>query len=172
MRRPSDGVVAQGEPPCGGGEAEHGERGAVAVVDGVAHPGADQGRVAEVVVAGDELVPQLVPARVPRTTGRRSSGRTSSRVVGAGNSGGSVSCPKTIGPGRFCRHFGGGRAISPSRCMASIVTLAIMSLSPPSGLYQPMRRQNSFDRAKRFSGGRPAMSARSSAISSTVKSRP
>ena len=29
--------------------------------------------------------------------------------------------------------------------MASMVTLAIMSLSPPSGLNQPMRRQNSRD---------------------------
>ena len=43
----------------GGGEAEHGERPAVAVVDGVAHLGADQGLVSEIVVAGDELVPEL-----------------------------------------------------------------------------------------------------------------
>ena len=34
--------------------------------------------------------------------------------------------------------------------MASIVTLAIMSLSPPSGLTQSMRRQNSFDREWRL----------------------
>ena len=58
-RRPSDEVVARGELPRGGGEAEHGERPAVAVVDGVAHLGADQGLVAEIVVAGDELVPAL-----------------------------------------------------------------------------------------------------------------
>ena len=56
--------------------------------------------------------------------------------------------------------------------MASIVTLAIMSLSPPSGLNQPMRRQNCLDRAWRLGGGSAAMSARSSAISSVVKSRP
>ena len=37
---------------------EHGEGPAVAVVDGVAHLGADEGLVAEVVVAGDELVPE------------------------------------------------------------------------------------------------------------------
>ena len=86
--------------------------------------------------------------------------------------GGSVSGPKTIGPGRFWRHFGGGSVIRPSLCMASMVTRAIMSLSPPSGLYQPMRRQNSFDSAWRLSAGGPAISARNSAISSVVKSRP
>ena len=59
LRRPSDELVARGELPRGGGEAEHGERPAVAVVDGVAHLGADQGLVAEVMVAGDELIPQL-----------------------------------------------------------------------------------------------------------------
>ena len=55
--------------------------------------------------------------------------------------------------------------------MASIVTLAIMSLSPPSGLTQPMRRQNSFDRAKRVGGAAAAINSRNSAISSYVKSR-
>ena len=62
--------------------------------------------------------------------------------------------------------------MSPSLCMASIATLAIMSLSPPSGLNQPMRRQNSLDSAWRLGGGAAAMSARSNAISSVVKSRP
>ena len=56
--------------------------------------------------------------------------------------------------------------------MASMATRAIMSLSPPSGLSQPMRRQNSIDRARRESRADSAMSARSSAISSVVKSRP
>ncbi len=56
--------------------------------------------------------------------------------------------------------------------MASMVTLAIMSLSPPSGLNQRMRRQNSFDSAWRFSAGGPAISERSSAIARIVKSRP
>ena len=80
--------------------------------------------------------------------------------------------PKTIGLGRPCRPLGGGRAITPSRCMASMVTLAIMSLSPPSDLNQRMRRQNSLDKAARVGCGSAAISARSSAISSAVKSRP
>ena len=56
--RPADEGIARSELPRGGGEAEHGEGPAVAVVDGVAHLGADEGLVAEVVVAGDELVPE------------------------------------------------------------------------------------------------------------------
>ena len=56
--------------------------------------------------------------------------------------------------------------------MASMTTRAIMSLIPPSALYQPMRWQNAFDRAWRLSAGRPAISARSNAISAVVKSRP
>ena len=103
---------------------------------------------------------------------RMSSGRTSSRVVGAGNSGGSVSDPKTMGLGRPCLPLGGGRTMTPSRCMASMVTFAIMSLRPPSGLSQPMRRQNSLDSAARVGCGSVAIRARSSAISSAVKSRP
>jgi len=55
-------VVSRGELPGGGGEAEHGNGRAVAVVDGVADLCAHQGLVAEVVVAGDELVPQLALA--------------------------------------------------------------------------------------------------------------
>ena len=116
---PSDEVVARGELPRGGGEAEHGERPAVAVVDGVAHLGADQGLVSEIVVAGDELVPELAlpgaahdGAQVERADlveGRR--GR---------NSDASVSGPKTDDrPGRFCRPCGAGRAIRPSLCMAT-----------------------------------------------------
>ena len=58
LRRPPDEGVAGGELPRGGGEAEHGEGPAAPVVDGVAHLGADEGLVAEVVVAGDELVPE------------------------------------------------------------------------------------------------------------------
>ena len=42
--------------------------------------------------------------------------------------------------------------------MASMATLAIMSLRPPSGLNQPMRRQNSFDSIWRFNGGGHAIS--------------
>ena len=59
LRRPPDELVARGELPRGGAEAEHGDGPAVAVVDGVAHLGADQGLVSEIVVAGDELVPEL-----------------------------------------------------------------------------------------------------------------
>ena len=97
-------------------------------------------------MAGDELVPQLARA-------------------GAAHDGAQVERAhlvkhKTMGPGRFCRHFGGGRVIRPSLCMASMVTRAIMSLSPPSGLNQPTRRQNSFDRVWRFSAGGPAINAR------------
>ena len=58
LGRPSDEVVAWGELPCRSGEAEQGDGPAVSVVDGVAHLGADQGLVSEIVVAGDELVPQ------------------------------------------------------------------------------------------------------------------
>ena len=83
-----------------------------------------------------------------------------------------MSGPKVMGAGGLRPHLGGGSAIRPSLCMASMVTRAIMSLSPPSGLVQPMRRQNSFDSAKRFNAGGPSMSARSSAISLVVKSRP
>ncbi|MCY4004229.1 MAG: hypothetical protein OXF33_11055 [Rhodospirillales bacterium] len=49
-------------------------------------------------------------------------------------------------------HFGGGRIISQSLCLVSIVTLAIMSLWPPSGLNQPTRRQNSLDNAWQLGG--------------------
>ena len=56
---PSDEGVARGKLPRGGGEAEHGEWPAVSVMDGIAHLGADQGLVSEIVVAGDELVPEL-----------------------------------------------------------------------------------------------------------------
>ena len=83
-----------------------------------------------------------------------------------------MSGPNTIGAGRFWRHFGGGSSMRPSLCMASITTRATMSLSPPSGLYQPMRRQNSLDRAWRLRAGGPAISSRSSVISAAVKSRP
>ncbi|MCZ0951029.1 MAG: hypothetical protein OXJ56_00475 [Rhodospirillaceae bacterium] len=58
-----------------------------------------------------------------------------------------MSGPNTMGRRGGRGHFGGGRTINPSLCMASMVTLAIMSLRPPSGLSQPMRRQNSLDSA-------------------------
>ena len=63
---PSDEAVAGCELSRGGAEAEHGKRSAVTVVDGVAHLGADQGLVAEIVITGDELVPPLALARVAR----------------------------------------------------------------------------------------------------------
>ena len=71
--------------------------------------------------------------------------------------------PNTIGPGRACRLLGAGRTITPSLCMASMVTLAIMSLRPPSGLSQPVRRQNSLAKAARVGGGLAAIRVRSSA---------
>ena len=122
----------------------------------------------QVVWRAEPGLESIVQAR----TGRRVSGQISSRAVGAGNSGGSVSGPKVIGPARPRIRVGCDRTIRPSRCMASMATLAIMSLSPPSGFSQPMRRQNSFDNAERFCAGEAAISARSSAISLVVKSRP
>ena len=173
--RPSDEAVARGELPCGGGEAEHGERPAVSVVDGVAHLGADQGLVAEVVVAGDELVPQPALAGARARQSLISSGRTSSRV-GRRREQRRLRCPGRrrsawAGP---VRHFlGGGSVIRPSRCMASMVTRAIISLRPPSGLNQPMRRQKLPRQSGVGSaGGEAAISACSSAISPVVKSRP
>ena len=80
--------------------------------------------------------------------------------------------PEDIGFCWPCCNLGGGRVIRPSLCMASMVTLAIMSLRTPSGLTQPMRRQNSFDRAWRVIRAGPAIRTRSSAISSAVNSRP
>ena len=169
---PSDEVVARGELPRGGGEAEHGERPAVAVVDGVAHLGADQGLVSEIVVAGDELVPELAlpgaahdGAQVERADlveGRR--GREQRRFGVR---------PEDDRPGPVLpslRRRQGDQAVPVHG--HSMATLAIMSLRPPSGSNQPMRRQNSFDSIWRFNGGGPAISARSSAISPAVKSRP
>ena len=60
--RPSDNGASRSELSRGGAEAEHGDRPAVSVVDGVAHPGADLGLVVKIVVSGDELVSQLALA--------------------------------------------------------------------------------------------------------------
>ena len=55
---PSDEVIARGELPGGGAEAEQGQGDeAAAVVDRIAHLGPDQGFEAEVMVAGDRVVP-------------------------------------------------------------------------------------------------------------------
>ncbi len=51
LRRPTDECIARGELPRSGGEAEHGEGPAAPVMYGVADLGADEGLVAEVVVA-------------------------------------------------------------------------------------------------------------------------
>ena len=56
-RRTNEAVVWR-ERPGGHAEAKHGDGPAVAVMDGIAHQGADQGLEAEIVVAGDELVPE------------------------------------------------------------------------------------------------------------------
>jgi len=168
---PTDEAVAGGELASGGGEAEHGEGAAEAVVDGVADLGADQGLVSEVVVAGDELVPEPALAGVA-DGGMEAEGPDLIEGGGRGKSGGSVSGPKVMGRRGGRGHLGGGRTMRPSLCMASMVTLAIMSLRPPSGLCQPMRRQNSLERAWRLGGGEAASSSRKRAISSVVKSRP
>ena len=141
-------------------------------MDGIAHLGADQGLVSKIVVAGDELVPELALGGLAHDGPQIERADLVERCRGREQRRFGVRPKDAIGLGRFCRPLGGGRTMRPSLCMASMVTLAIMSLSPPSGLNQPMRRQNSFDRAWRFSGGGPAISARSSAISSALKSRP
>ena len=82
----------------------------------------------------------------------------------AGNNGRSVPGLKAIGPGRLSRSFGGGRTIRPSRFVASVVALAFMSLSPPSGSSPRMRRQNSLDKPYRVGRGSAARCARSSAM--------
>ena len=96
LRRPSDEAVAWRKLPCRGAGAEHGERPAVAVVDRGAGLRTDQGLVTEIVVPCDGLIPSLALVVMLRT-GRRVGVRVSSRMVGAGNSGGSVSGPKVIG---------------------------------------------------------------------------
>ena len=58
VRCPSDDPVARRQLPGGGGEAEQGEGLASAVMDGVSHLCPDQPGVAQIVVSGDELVPQ------------------------------------------------------------------------------------------------------------------
>ena len=105
--------------------------------------------------------------------GSMHSGRTASNDVGGSNSdGGSVSGEGAmgfLGPGRL---RAGGSAITPSRCMRSNATRALMSLSPPSGLRQSSRSHTTRDSAARFSGGsRSAMSVRMSASSASENSR-
>ena len=158
----------------GGGEAEHGERQAGAVLDGIVHLRADQALVAEVMVACAmySFHSLLAAAPAPVTVTKRS-GRRASRLSGGTKRVGSVAWVKAIGlASGVLRLTGGGRTIRPSRCMRSMVTLAIMLLSPPSGLVQPVRRQNSVAIRERLRAGGPAIRARSSAISSCVKSRP
>ena len=55
---PADELIARGGLPGRGGEAEHGQRLAVVGTHEVAHLGAGQGVVAEIVIARDEGVPQ------------------------------------------------------------------------------------------------------------------
>ena len=59
LQRPPDEGVARGKLPRGDAEAEHGERSAGSVMDSVAHLGAAKGLLSEIVVAGDELVPEF-----------------------------------------------------------------------------------------------------------------
>ena len=129
----------------------NGQRPAVSVVDGVAHLSTDQGPVSEIVVAGDELVPQPAPRGSRVRQGASPAGGPRRGRSGPGTA--VVRCrvrrrSRGAGCAALCR--GGGSAITPSRCMASMVTRAIMSLRPPSGLSQPMRRQNSLDNAARL----------------------
>ena len=100
------------------------------------------------------------------------SGRTASNDVGGSNSnGGSVSGEGAmgfLGPGLRA----GGSAITPSRCMRSSATRALMSLSPPSGLRQSRRSHTTRDSAARFNGGScSAIRVRMSASSASQKTR-
>ena len=105
--RPSDEAVARGELPGGGGEAEHGQWPAVAVVD---RRSASARRPGSCIRGSGSGRRTRSRAGLRGCRARRCacpSGRTSSRVVGAGSSGGSMSGPKTIGFGRYCRPLGG-----------------------------------------------------------------
>ena len=138
---------------------------------GVAHLYTDQGFVAEVVVTGDKRVPLLALGRAhehglqaDRAHLIKGLRRRFQRRVGIGSEG----------------HWHGGVA-SPLRRRKDDQPVLVHGqhcdarhhvLEPSSGLYQPMRWQNAFDKAKRFRVGNPAMSARSNAISLAEKSRP
>ena len=112
--------------------------GPVTVVHGVAQPGAGQGLLADMAVAGDELVPQPPLARAAR----HRAPLEGADLVGGGREPGRFGAgSEDDGLGRCCRPQGGGSTITPSRCMA---TRAIMPLRPPSGLSRPMHRQNSW----------------------------
>ena len=112
--------------------------GSVTVVHGVAQPGAGQGLLADMAVAGDELVPQPPLARAAR----HRAPLEGADLVGGGREPGRFGAgSEDDGLGRCCRPQGGGSTITPSRCMA---TRAIMPLRPPSGLSRPMHRQNSW----------------------------
>ena len=106
-------------------------------------------------------------------TGAMRSGRTASSDVGGSNSdGGSVSGDGAmgfLGPGRL---RAGGSVMTPSRCMRSSATRALMSLSPPSGLRQSRRSHTVRESAARFNGGScSAMRVRMRASSASQKTR-
>ena len=58
VRRPSDEGIAGCGLPCGGREAEHGQGAALPVLDRIAHLCTDKGLVAEIMIAGDEFIPE------------------------------------------------------------------------------------------------------------------
>ena len=132
-------------------EKPHGERPAVAVVDGVAHLGADQGLVSEIVVARATNSFQSLLWRVPR---RRGAGRADGPCRGSSGPGtAALRCParrRSARAGSAVPAAPAGRSGRP--CAWPAWRPWPSSLRPPSGLNQPMRRQNSFDSIWRFNG--------------------
>ena len=139
---------------------------AVAVMHGVAHLCADQGFVTEVVVAGDKRVPLLALGRAPEH------GSQADRAQVVAGSRAAVPAARRYRVRRSLARRGcaptsavAGRSARPCAWPAWS-TRAIMSLSPPSGLYQPMRRQERFRQGEAVQGGRPGDERAQHAISS------
>ena len=168
---PADELIARGGLPGRGAEAEHGQRLAVVGTHEVAHLGAGQGVVAEIVIARDEGVPQPSLGAAGDGLDAQRAHRLQ-RCGGLEQRRGSVSGEGAmgfLGPGRL---RAGGSAMTPSRCMRSSATRALMSLSPPSGLRQSRRSHTARDSAARFNGGScSAIRVRMSASSASEKTR-
>lgn len=128
----SDEALAAGELACHRAEAEHGERPAVGVVDGVTQLGAVQGPLAEVVVRGGELVPALAVAAETHDGAKGGRAdliepgwRREWRRLGVRS--------EDHGSVRDHGQFGSS-TINTCSCTAGVVTLAVMSLSPSPNL--------------------------------------
>ena len=98
--------VARGELPRGCAEADHGHAASRCGRERRSASGRRPGSCNRDSGSGRRTRSRACPHGCRARRVRRSSGRTSSRVVGGGNSGGSVSGPKTMGLGRPWRHLG------------------------------------------------------------------